>query len=156
MQIKRGHFTIKPTNISPVSEMEGIEIDSVFIGSCTNGRYEDMLAAAKILKGRKVKKGVNLRITPSTKEVWAKAIKDGLVDIFINAGAVVFTNPGCGGCAEGMPGLVGEDEVELSTTNRNYKGKQGPGKIYLVSPATAAASAVKGYLASPDSTGVKD
>ena len=146
----------KPTNISPVSEMEGIEIDSVFIGSCTNGRYEDMLAAAKILKGRKVKKGVNLRITPSTKEVWAKAIKDGLVDIFINAGAVVFTNPGCGGCAEGMPGLVGEDEVELSTTNRNYKGKQGPGKIYLVSPATAAASAVKGYLASPDSTGVKD
>jgi len=145
----------KPTNISPVSEMEGIEIDSVFIGSCTNGRYEDMLAAAKILKGRKVKKGVNLRITPSTKEVWARAIKGGLVDIFINAGAVVFTNPGCGGCAEGMPGLVGEDEVELSTTNRNYKGKQGPGKIYLVSPATAAASAVNGYLTSPDSLEVK-
>ncbi len=139
----------KPTNISPVSDIEGVEIDSVFIGSCTNGRYEDMLVAAKILKGKKVKKGVNLRITPATKEVWIKVINEGLVDIFANAGAVVFTNAGCGGCAEGMPGLVGEGEVELSTTNRNYKGKQGPGEIYLVSPATAAASAVKGYLTSP-------
>jgi len=138
-----------------ISEMEGIEIDSVFIGSCTNGRFEDLQAAAGILKGRKVKSGVNLRITPATKEVWKRAIAEGLVDIFINAGAVVFTNPGCGGCAEGMPGLVGEDEVELSTTNRNYRGKQGPGEIYLVSPATAAASAVKGYLTSPDSLEVK-
>jgi len=145
----------RPTNIHPVSEMEGIEIDSVFIGSCTNGRFEDLQAAAGILKGRKVKSGVNLRITPATKEVWKRAIAEGLVDIFINAGAVVFTNPGCGGCAEGMPGLVGEDEVELSTTNRNYRGKQGPGEIYLVSPATAAASAVKGYLTSPDSLEVK-
>ncbi len=138
----------KPTNVKPVSELEGMEIDSVFIGSCTNGRYEDMLAAARVLKGNKVKEGVNLRITPSTKEVWARVIKEGLIDIFLKAGAVVLTNPGCGGCAEGMPGLVGKDEVELSTTNRNYPGKQGPGKIYLVSPATAAASAVKGYLTS--------
>ncbi len=140
----------KPTNVKPVSELEGMEIDSVFIGSCTNGRYEDMLAAARVLKGKKVKDGVNLRITPTTKEVWARVIKEGLIDIFINAGAVVLTNPGCGGCAEGMPGLVGKDEVELSTTNRNYAGKQGPGKIYLVSPATAAASAVKGYLTSAE------
>ncbi|MEA2053525.1 MAG: aconitase/3-isopropylmalate dehydratase large subunit family protein [Candidatus Thermoplasmatota archaeon] len=146
----------KPTNVCPVSDIEGMEIDSVFIGSCTNGKYEDMLAAAKILKGRKVKKGINLRITPATKEVWAMVIKEGLVDIFIDAGAVVFTNPGCGGCAEGMPGLVGESEIELSTTNRNYKGKQGPGEIYLVSPATAAASAVKGCLTSPDSLEVKN
>ena len=140
----------KPTNISNVSDLEGTEIDSVFIGSCTNGRYGDMVAAAKILKGRKVKKGVNLRITPATKEVWLKTIKSGLADIFADAGAVVLTNPGCGGCAEGMPGLVGEGEVELSTTNRNYKGKQGPGEIYLASPATAAASAVKGYITSPE------
>jgi 3-isopropylmalate/(R)-2-methylmalate dehydratase large subunit len=139
----------KPTNVKPVSELEGMEIDSAFIGSCTNGRYEDMLAAAKVLKGNKVKEGINLRITPSTKEVWARVIKEGLIDIFLKAGAVVLTNPGCGGCAEGMPGLVGKDEIELSTTNRNYPGKQGPGKIYLVSPATAAASAVKGYLTSP-------
>lgn len=140
----------KPTNVKPVSELEGMEIDSVFIGSCTNGRYEDMLAAAKVLKGKKVKEGINLRITPATKEVWARVIKEGLIDIFLNAGAVVLTNPGCGGCAEGMPGLVGKDEIELSTTNRNYPGKQGPGKIYLVSPAVAAASAVKGYLTTPE------
>ena len=139
----------KPTNVKPVSELEGMEIDSVFIGSCTNGRYEDMLAAARVLKGHRIKEGINLRITPTTKEVWMRVIKEGLIDIFINAGAVVLTNPGCGGCAEGMPGLVGKDEVELSTTNRNYPGKQGPGKIYLVSPATAAASAVKGYLITP-------
>ena len=139
----------KPTNVKPVSELEGMEIDSVFIGSCTNGRYEDMLAAARVLKGHRIKEGINLRITPTTKEVWMRVIKEGLIDIFINAGAVVLTNPGCGGCAEGMPGLVGKDEVELSTTNRNYPGKQGPGKIYLVSPATAAASAIKGYLTTP-------
>ncbi len=140
----------KPTNVKPVSELEGMEIDSVFIGSCTNGRYEDMLAAAKVLKGNRVKEGVNLRITPATKEVWLRVIKEGLVDTFIDAGAVVLTNPGCGGCAEGMPGLVGENEVELSTTNRNYPGKQGPGKIYLVSPAVGAASAIKGYLTTPE------
>lgn len=140
----------RPTDIRPVSEMEGMEIDSVFIGSCTNGRFEDLEIAARILKGRKVKQGVNLRITPATKEVWRRAVAEGLADIFVSAGAVAFTNPGCGGCAEGMPGLVGEDEVELSTTNRNYKGKQGPGEIYLVSPATAAASAVAGYLTTPD------
>jgi len=139
-----------PTNIKPVSDLEGMEIDSVFIGSCTNGRYEDLLAVARVLKGKKVKDGVTVRITPSTKEVWARAIKDGLVDIFMEAGAVVFSNPGCGGCAEGMAGLVGEDEVELSTTNRNFPGKQGPGKIYLVSPAVAAASAVEGKLVLPD------
>lgn len=135
-----------PTNVKPVSELEGMEIDSVFVGSCTEGRYENLLQVARILKGKKVKKGVTFRITPATKEVWAMAIKDGLVDIFLQAGAVVFSNPGCGGCAEGMAGLVGEGEVELSTTNRNFPGKQGPGKVYLVSAATAAASAVKGYL----------
>jgi len=135
-----------PTNVKPVSELEGMEIDSVFVGSCTEGRYENLLQVARVLKGKKVKKGVTFKITPATKEVWARAIRDGLVDIFLKAGAVVFSNPGCGGCAEGMAGLVGEGEVELSTTNRNFPGKQGPGKVYLVSAATAAASAVKGYL----------
>jgi 3-isopropylmalate/(R)-2-methylmalate dehydratase large subunit len=104
-----------------------------------------MLAAAKVLKGKKVK--VPLTITPTTREVWRRVIKEGLWEIFAEAGAVL-TNPGCGGCAEGMPGLIGE-ETYLSTTNRNYPGKQGPGKLYLVSPAIAAASAVEGKVTIP-------
>ncbi len=135
-----------PCNIKPVSEFEGMEIDGAFIGSCTNGRYEDLLTAAKILKGNKVK--VPLTITPTTRAVWMKAIENGLWKIFAEAGAVL-TNPGCGGCAEGMPGLIGE-EIFLSTTNRNYPRKQGPGKIYLVSPAVAAASAIKGKVTIPE------
>jgi len=144
----------KPTNIVRASELVDIPVDSIFIGSCTNGRLEDMEVVSKILKGRTVKKGIVLRITPATKEVWMQSIREGLIDVFNKAGATVFTNPGCGGCAEGMAGMVGEEEVSLSTTNRNYKGKQGPGKIYLVSPAVAAASAVTGKLTTPDELGV--
>ncbi len=134
-----------PCNVKPVSEFEGMEIDGAFIGSCTNGRYEDLVAAAKVLKGKKVK--VPLTITPTTREVWKRIISEGIWEIFANAGAVL-TNPGCGGCAEGMPGLIGE-ETYLSTTNRNYPGKQGPGKLYLVSPVIAAASAVAGKVSIP-------
>ncbi len=134
-----------PCNVHPVSEYEGMEIDGVFIGSCTNGRYEDMIAAAKVLKGKKVK--VPLTITPSTRDAWLRLMREGIWEIFAKAGAVL-TNPGCGGCAEGMAGLIGE-ETYLSTTNRNYPGKQGPGKLYLVSPAVAAASAVEGRVAVP-------
>ena len=134
-----------PCNVHPVSEYEGMEIDGAFIGSCTNGRYEDLVAAAKILKGKKLK--VPLTITPTTREIWLRLMKEGIWEIFAEAGAVL-TNPGCGGCAEGMPGLIGE-EVYLSTTNRNYPGKQGPGKLYLVSPVIAAASAVEGKVTIP-------
>lgn len=134
-----------PCNVHPVSEYEGMEIDGAFIGSCTNGRYEDLVAAAKILKGKKLK--VPLTITPTTREIWLRLIKEGIWEIFAEAGAVL-TNPGCGGCAEGMPGLIG-NEVYLSTTNRNYPGKQGPGKLYLVSPVIAAASAVEGKVTVP-------
>ncbi len=134
-----------PCNVHPVSEYEGMEIDGAFIGSCTNGRYEDLVAAAKILKGKKIK--VPLTITPTTREIWLRLMKEGIWEIFAEAGAVL-TNPGCGGCAEGMPGLIG-DEVYLSTTNRNYPGKQGPGKLYLVSPVIAAASAVEGKVTVP-------
>ncbi|MDD3492662.1 MAG: aconitase/3-isopropylmalate dehydratase large subunit family protein [Candidatus Thermoplasmatota archaeon] len=140
----------RPTDVVPASTLSDLEIDSVFIGSCTNGRFEDMAMVARILKGRRVKEGVTLRITPASKEVWARVIREGLIDVFIKAGATVFTNPGCGGCAEGMAGMVGEGEVALSTTNRNYRGKQGPGEIYLVSPVVAAASAVTGKLTAPD------
>jgi len=134
-----------PCNVHPVSEYEGMEIDGAFIGSCTNGRYEDLIAAAKILKGKKLK--VPLTITPTTRETWLRLMKEGIWEIFAEAGAVL-TNPGCGGCAEGMPGLIG-DEIYLSTTNRNYPGKQGPGKLYLVSPVIAAASAVEGKVTIP-------
>ncbi len=134
-----------PCNVHPVSEYEGMEIDGAFIGSCTNGRYEDLVAAAKILKGKKLK--VPLTITPTTREIWLRLMKEGIWEIFAEAGAVL-TNPGCGGCAEGMPGLIG-DEIYLSTTNRNYPGKQGPGKLYLVSPVIAAASAVEGKVTIP-------
>ncbi len=134
-----------PCNVKPVSEFEGMKIDGAFIGSCTNGRYEDLIAAAKVLKGKRVK--VPLTITPTTREVWLRVIKEGIWEIFAEAGAVL-TNPGCGGCAEGMPGLIGE-EIYLSTTNRNYPGKQGPGKLYLVSPVIAAASAVEGRVTVP-------
>ncbi len=134
-----------PCNVHAVSEYEGMEIDGAFIGSCTNGRYEDLIAAAKILKGKKVK--VPLTITPTTMETWQRIIDEGVWKIFAEAGAVL-TNPGCGGCAEGMPGLIG-DETYLSTTNRNYPGKQGPGKLYLVSPVVAAASAVAGKVTVP-------
>ncbi len=134
-----------PCNVHPVSEYEGMEIDGAFIGSCTNGRYEDLVAAARVLKGKKVK--VPLTVTPSTRETWLRLMREGIWEIFAQAGAVL-TNPGCGGCAEGMAGLIG-DEVYLSTTNRNYPGKQGPGKLYLVSPVIAAASAVEGKVTIP-------
>jgi len=134
-----------PCNVKPVSELEGTEIDGAFIGSCTNGRYEDLIAAARVLKGKKVK--VPLTITPTTREVWLRIMEEGIWKIFARAGAVL-TNPGCGGCAEGMAGLIG-DEIYLSTTNRNYPGKQGPGKLYLVSPVIAAASAVEGKVTIP-------
>ena len=134
-----------PCNVHPVSEYEGMEIDGAFIGSCTNGRYEDLVAAARILKGKKLK--VPLTITPTTREIWLRLMKEGIWEIFAESGAVL-TNPGCGGCAEGMPGLIG-DEIYLSTTNRNYPGKQGPGKLYLASPVIAAASAVEGKVTIP-------
>ena len=134
-----------PCNVHSVREYEGMEIDGAFIGSCTNGRYEDLIMAAKVLKGKKVK--VPLIITPTTRDIWVRAIREGLWNIFAESGAVL-TNPGCGGCAEGMPGLIG-DEIYLSTTNRNYPGKQGPGKLYLVSPIIAATSAVNGKVTVP-------
>ena len=120
-------------------------VDSVFIGSCTNGRLEDFAAAAETLRGKQVARGVMLKIVPATREVFGQMLADGLMETFFAAGAVV-SNPGCGGCAEGQIGMTGEGEVQVSTSNRNFPGKQGAGMTYLASPTTAAASAVAGRV----------
>ncbi|UCE74489.1 MAG: 3-isopropylmalate dehydratase large subunit [Methanomassiliicoccales archaeon] len=134
-----------PDDAVPASEVEGQKIDSVFIGSCTDGRYEDMLAAANILKGKMVAPGVVLKIVPATERVWKKCLDEGLIKIFNDAGALV-GNPGCAGCAAGQIGQNGPKEVSVSTGNRNYPGKQGKGSVYLASPETAAASAIAGVI----------
>ena len=140
----------KPHDTAGVAEMEGIKIDSAFIGSCTNGRIEDMRVAASILKGRHVAPGVVLKIVPSTDAVWNQCLDEGLIALFKEAGALV-SNAGCAGCAAGQVGQNGPGEITVSTGNRNFPGKQGKGSVYLASPAVVAASAVSGVLTtSPD------
>lgn len=126
-----------------------IKIDSAFVGSCTNGRMDDMRAVAKVLKGRKVAPGVVLKIVPSTDDVWQECMKEGLFNIFKEAGAMI-SNAGCAGCAAGQVGQNGPGEITISTGNRNFPGKQGKGSVYLASPAAVAASAVAGYITDPD------
>jgi 3-isopropylmalate/(R)-2-methylmalate dehydratase large subunit len=134
-----------PEDVVPVGSVLGAPVDSVFIGSCTNGRYEDLVAAARVLEGRRVAPGVVLKIVPATDAIWRRALDDGLVRRFKNAGAL-FSNAGCAGCAAGQVGQNGPGEVTVSTGNRNFAGKQGKGEVYLASPATAAASAVAGAI----------
>jgi 3-isopropylmalate dehydratase small subunit len=131
------------------SELPGekVWIDSAFIGSCTNGRIEDMRAAAEVLKGRVVAEGVVLKIVPATDRVWQHCMDEGLMEIFKKSGALV-SNAGCAGCAAGQVGQNGPDEVTISTGNRNFPGKQGQGEVYLASPSVVAASAVAGYITS--------
>lgn len=138
-----------PDDVVEVTDVAGVKVDSVFIGSCTNGRYEDMKVAADILNGRKVAPGVVLKIVPSTNAVWQRCLDEGLIEIFKRAGALV-GNAGCAGCAAGQIGQNGPGEVTVSTGNRNYPGKQGKGEVYLASPATASASAVAGAITTVD------
>ena len=138
-----------PEDVTDVKSVAGAKIGSAFIGSCTNGRYEDLKIAADILKGRHVAPGVVLKIVPATDEIWKKALDDGLIGIFKDAGALV-GNAGCAGCAAGQIGQNGPGEVTLSTGNRNFAGKQGKGEVYLASPATVAASAVAGEITLAD------
>jgi len=139
-----------PENTKPVDELGDIYIDQVVIGSCTNGRIEDMRAAAKVLAGRKVHKNVRCIIIPATQNVWKQCLKEGLFDIFIEAGCAVST-PTCGPCLGGHMGILAEGERAVSTTNRNFVGRMGHVKseVYLASPAVAAASAVAGKIVSP-------
>jgi 3-isopropylmalate/(R)-2-methylmalate dehydratase large subunit len=137
-----------PENVKMVSDVAGRPVTTGFLGSCTNGRFEDLVHAASILKGHRVKEGVSLRIVPATEEVFERMVKEGLLKIFLDAGALV-SNAGCSGCASGQIGMVGKGEVQLSTSNRNFAGKQGKGETYLVSPAVLAASMIEGKIVDP-------
>ncbi len=139
----------KPHDTVNILEAKKVKIDSAFIGSCTNGRMEDMYAIAKVLKNKKVAPGVVMKIVPATNEIWNRCLDEGLIKIFKNAGALV-SNAGCAGCAAGQVGQNGPGEITISTGNRNFPGKQGKGSVYLASPATAAASAVAGYITTFD------
>ncbi|MEN8230633.1 MAG: aconitase/3-isopropylmalate dehydratase large subunit family protein [Bacteroidota bacterium] len=138
----------KPHDTSDLP-LEKIWIDSAFIGSCTNGRIEDLRATAAILKGRSVAEGVVLKIVPATDRVWQRCLEEGLIEIFKESGALV-SNAGCAGCAAGQVGQNGPGEVTVSTGNRNFPGKQGQGEVYLASPDVVAASAIAGYIIAPD------
>lgn len=138
-----------PENVYDVSRLKGTDIDSGFIGSCTNGRTEDLAAAARILKGRKIKEGIMLKVVPATRRVYRELLDRGILETLFSSGAIV-SNPGCGGCAEGHAGLTGAGEVQISTGNRNFAGKQGKGKTYLASPDVVAASCVAGRIISPE------
>jgi 3-isopropylmalate/(R)-2-methylmalate dehydratase large subunit len=140
-----------PSNARPVSELGDIEIDQVVIGSCTNGRISDLRTAASVLEGRKVHPRIRCIVIPGTQQVYLDALKEGLVETFIRAGAVVST-PTCGPCLGGYMGILAEGERCVSTTNRNFVGRMGSPKseVYLAGPAVAAASAVTGRISSPE------
>lgn len=145
-------FPHLPENTKTVDEItEEIRIDQSVIGSCTNGRMEDLRIAAEILKGRKVKKGVRCIVIPATQAIYLQAMEEGLLKIFIQAGAVVST-PTCGPCLGGYMGILADKERCISTTNRNFVGRMGHvgSEVYLASPAVAAASAVTGKISSPE------
>ncbi len=136
-----------PSNVSPVSEHSDVKVDGVFIGSCTNGTYQDLKYAAELLKGHKVASGIMLKVVPATRETWSRLLDEGLLKDIFDAGGII-SNAGCGGCASGQIGMTGEKEIQVSTSNRNFKGKQGKGNTYLAGVGTAVASAVLGRIAS--------
>ncbi|SKA82439.1 3-isopropylmalate dehydratase, large subunit [Clostridium sp. USBA 49] len=155
--------TIKPTvafphlpeNTRTIDEVGDIKIDQVVIGSCTNGRIEDLRTAAKILKGRKVNPNVRVIIFPATQKIYLQAMREGLLEIFVEAGAAVST-PTCGPCLGGHMGILAKGERAVATTNRNFVGRMGhpESEVYLASPAVAAASAVTGKISSPEELGM--
>ncbi len=143
-------------NVKPVSEVENVKVDQAFIGSCTNGRLEDLRVAAQMLNGKKIARGVRLVVIPASQEIFLKAINEGLVKTFMDAGATV-GNPNCGPCLGGHMGILAEGEVCISTSNRNFIGRMGSTKsfVYLASPATVAVSAITGKITDPTKTGKK-
>ena len=143
-------FPHLPENAKTFDEIGEVKIDQAVIGSCTNGRLEDLITAAEILKGRKVAKNVRVIVIPATQKIYLEAMEMGLLKIFIESGAVVST-PTCGPCLGGYMGILAKGERAVATTNRNFVGRMGhtESEVYLASPAVAAASAVTGYLTDP-------
>jgi 3-isopropylmalate/(R)-2-methylmalate dehydratase large subunit len=144
-------FPYLPENTRPVSEAGNIPIDQVVIGSCTNGRVEDLRVAAQIMRGRAVHADVRCIILPGSQQVYLDALREGLIEDFISAGAAVST-PTCGPCLGGHMGVLAAGERAVSTTNRNFRGRMGhpESEVYLVGPAVAAASAVAGRIVGPE------
>jgi 3-isopropylmalate/(R)-2-methylmalate dehydratase large subunit len=139
-------YGFRPDYVRPVSEMNKTQIDQIYIGSCTNGRLEDLRIAAQVLKGKKINDSVRGIVSPATPKIFRQALDEGVMRIFMDAGFCV-TNPTCGACLGMSNGVLAEGEVCASTTNRNFRGRMGKGgMIHLMSPATAAASAIAGYI----------
>lgn len=142
-------YGYKPDQVKPITEMAGTPVDQVYLGSCTNGRLEDLRVAATILKGRKIAPTVRGILSPATPKVFSDAVREGLIDIFMDAGFCV-TNPTCGACLGMSGGVLADGEVCASTTNRNFMGRMGKGgMVHLMSPATSAATAIEGVMADP-------
>ncbi len=143
-----------PSNTQAAAELNDIRIDQVVIGSCTNGRIEDLRMAAEVLRGQKVDPNVRCIVIPATQAIWKQAMDEGLFDVFVDAEAVV-SAPTCGPCLGGHMGILAEGERAVSTTNRNFVGRMGhPGsEVYLAGPYVAAASAIAGHIATPDQIG---
>lgn len=142
-------YGFKPDQVKSVVEMSDTKVDQVYIGSCTNGRIEDLREASKVLKGQKVSPSVRGILAPATPDVYKEALKEGIIEIFMDAGFCV-TNPTCGACLGMSNGVLASGEVCASTTNRNFNGRMGKGGVvHLMSPATAAASAITGYITDP-------
>ena len=144
-------FPHLPSNVKPISKAGKVKIDQSLIGSCTNGRIEDLRIAAQILKKRKAASHVRLIVVPATPAIYKQALKEGLIEIFMNADAII-SPPSCGACLGGHMGILAEGERAIATTNRNFVGRMGHPKseVYLANPAVAAASAVLGRIASPE------
>jgi 3-isopropylmalate/(R)-2-methylmalate dehydratase large subunit len=138
-------------NIKPASELSNVSVDQAFIGSCTNGRIEDLRVAAEILRGNIVKEGVRALVIPASQEVYKQAVKEGLLEVFTDAGATV-CGSACGPCLGGHIGLLAPGEICVSTSNRNFIGRMGSTQagVYLASPATVAASAITGHITDPN------
>jgi 3-isopropylmalate/(R)-2-methylmalate dehydratase large subunit len=139
-------FGYKPDNVKPVSDMAGTRVDQVYIGSCTNGRIEDLRVAAQVVRGEKIAGSVRAIVSPATPDVFSRALEEGLIKVFMDAGFCV-TNPTCGACLGMSNGVLASGEVAAATTNRNFNGRMGKGgMVHLMSPATAAATALTGTI----------
>lgn len=142
-------YGYKPDLVKPVTELAGTRVDQVYLGSCTNGRLEDLRIAAQILKGKKIAPTVRAILSPATPKIYREALQEGLIEIFMEAGFCV-TNPTCGACLGMSNGVLADGEVCASTTNRNFMGRMGKGgMVHLMSPATSAATAIEGVMADP-------